>query len=170
MTAGSDAVPAGEGNASFAPGRRGAPPAGNKTRCQELADGMGLSRPYRKRGPRRKTPRWSARRRRALSPKGPRALARRARVSPIARAAHKGLRQPLAPPGAPSPRGEGKREAGSPRALQTNGAAERWLGLFDNRCRAHRQTDRVIQCLRTRAQRLVTAPPSTTPRSRRCSK
>ncbi len=47
-----DAVPADEGkNASLVPGRRGAPPGGTMTPRQELADGVSLLRPCRKRGP-----------------------------------------------------------------------------------------------------------------------
>ena len=50
-------------NALLAPGRPGAPPGGIRTPRQELADGVSLSRPCRKRGPGWKTPRWSAARR-----------------------------------------------------------------------------------------------------------
>jgi hypothetical protein len=43
MTVERDAVPAGEGNAPLAPGRRRTPPAGITTRCEELADSVGAT-------------------------------------------------------------------------------------------------------------------------------
>ena len=93
MKAGSDAAPAGGGNATFAPGRCRSPPGGTTTSCEELADGEPLALPdarpiqcsergwiaglfgkadsRQKRGPAMdKTPPWRAERRGILGNQG----------------------------------------------------------------------------------------------------
>jgi hypothetical protein len=83
---------------------------------QELADGVSLSRPCRKRGPRRKTPRWSA-----AGRAHPRRMRTHRKVRTKMVASHGAL--------SPSMYVEGKGNTGEPGARQTTGAAERWLIL-----------------------------------------
>ena len=67
-------------NASPALGRRGAPPGGNRTPRQELADGVSPLRPCRKRGPCRQDTAMERRGARVLSPKDARASLKRGSV------------------------------------------------------------------------------------------
>jgi hypothetical protein len=114
-----DAVPAGGDERTPAtPGGAGAPPAGTKTRCEELADGRGrpVWRFAEKRGPAPEKCRTGAPR--GAHPETGAHAARRVTTTEALR-------------GAPVPLllKEGRKDRPS-RAAQTTGPAERWL--FEN--------------------------------------